>query len=458
MPSGVPLYLCFRSKYSFDSSASTSCSSSSSTYSVNMSFILSSNVTPVILSPGASMLLINRVFTLLSAKVYQTEITIAVGLLCLYLFLYMSWSKYRKSIAHSRLKQQERCQPAVGYPHRDRILGLDLLWKLTKALQNHTFLETTRELLQQEYNTIEYLVLGNKAIVTIEPENVKTILSSKFQEFGLGNPRKRSLKPLFGDGIFNVDGMMWNVSYGFCFERNVIKLTLNKQHSRTFLRPHITRQRDEVLDIFEKHVQNLIKSLPMDGRTFDFQDSISCLMMDIATEVFLGESTDVLSSASPNLSTTAGCVFAQAFEYAQLAVSGINQLSLYEIFSKQFGDRKLKKSLQIIDCFMDRVIQKAQQSLRNVNSEDVDGEATFLEHLVKDTQEFQRIKHDILNLLLAGKDTVTALLSNTWFVLAKRPDIYAKLRAEIAMLNGERPSGQQLKDLKYLRYVLNESK
>jgi len=201
-----------------------------------------------------------------------------------------------------------------------------------------------------------------------------------------------------------------------------------------------------------------MKVVPKNGSTFDIQDFFSCLMMDIATDVFLGESTNVLSSASPTSRTSPGRTFAQAFEYASLAVCGRGQIDLYEIISKLFGDRKLKESFGIIDNFLDRVIRNAQQRSKRTDINEKSREATFLEELVKDTQDPQRIKHDILNLLLAGKDTVTAAVSNTWFVLAKRPDVYAKLRAEIAILKGQRPSGQQLKDLKYLRYVLNECK
>jgi hypothetical protein len=138
-----------------------------------------------------------------------------LGLACLYAVLYKSWLSFQKGVNHRKLKRLVGCQPAVGYPHRERILGLDLLWILMKSLRNHRFLEKTREIVYQGRNTIEYLALGNKAIITIEPENVKTILSLKFRDFGLGKPRKQSLRPLFGDGIFNVDGMMWNVSCDF---------------------------------------------------------------------------------------------------------------------------------------------------------------------------------------------------------------------------------------------------
>jgi cytochrome P450 len=216
------------------------------------------------------------------------------------------------------------------------------------------------------------------------------------------------------------------------------------------------RHKEGLLDIFEGHMQNFINTLPKDGSTFDIQELFSCLMMDIATDVFFGESTSVLKSVSP---TTQGRTFAQAFEYASIAVCDRFQPDPYDIWAIIFGDRKLKKSFVTINGFLDRVIQNAMQRSKKTNAhndEEEPRETTFLEDLVKDSQDYQRIKHDILNLLLAGKDSVTALLSNTWFVLAKRPDIYTKLRAEIASLDRKRPSERDLNDLKYLRYVLKE--
>jgi hypothetical protein len=178
-----------------------------------MASLISSDINSVFLPPSVSLVLVNRVFNLVSAKMHQTETLAVLSLACLYLVLYKSWLNYRKHITQDEIKRAAGCQPAVGYPHCERILGLDLLWISIKSLRNHTFLETTKEMLYRGRNTVEYLVLGNTAVITVEPENIKTILSSKFQDFGLGQVRKKALKPLFGEGIFNVDGMMWNVSH-----------------------------------------------------------------------------------------------------------------------------------------------------------------------------------------------------------------------------------------------------
>ena len=60
-------------------------------------------------------------------------------------------------------------------------------------------------------------------------------------------------------------------------------------------------------------------------------------------------------------------------------------------------------------------------------------------------------------MLLAGRDTTASLLSNVWFELSKRPDIWARLREEADGFQGEIPSYEALKNSKYVRAILNES-
>lgn len=72
------------------------------------------------------------------------------------------------------------------------------------------------------------------------------------------------------------------------------------------------------------------------------------------------------------------------------------------------------------------------------------------------------MRSEILNILLAGRDTTASLLTNLFFVLARRPDIVAKLRHEITATLGSSdpstlPTPSQLKDLPYLRACINES-
>ena len=81
----------------------------------------------------------------------------------------------------------------------------------------------------------------------------------------------------------------------------------------------------------------------------------------------------------------------------------------------------------------------------------------FADELVTQTNDRFQVRSELLNILLAGRDTTASLLSNVFFILSRRPDIWAKLQEEVSTLGGARPDIQQLRDMKYLRAVLNES-
>ena len=83
----------------------------------------------------------------------------------------------------------------------------------------------------------------------------------------------------------------------------------------------------------------------------------------------------------------------------------------------------------------------------------------FLHELVSQTSDKIKIRSELLNILLAGRDTTASLLSNVWFELSKRPDVWSRLHREVidSLPDGGFPTFETLKDMKYLRAVLNES-
>lgn len=115
--------------------------------------------------------------------------------------------------------------------------------------------------------------------------------------------------------------------------------------------------------------------------------------------------------------------------------------------------------LGILD-FVDTLVKKSLPIQVLNESEKVSSVAdryVFLYELISQTSDIVKIRDELLNILLAGRDTTASLLSNVWFELSKRPEIVARLREDVDALDGEIPSLEQLKDMKYLRAVLNES-
>jgi cytochrome P450 len=227
------------------------------------------------------------------------------------------------------------------------------------------------------------------------------------------------------------------------------------------LRPHFARDQIINLSIYERHVQHLIDALPRDHSTVDLQNLFFDLTMDIATEVFFGQSTNILN---PKLSTLQHTAFAEAFNYSRRVIAGFSNLDLTGVLQKIFPNRTLHTQINIVNTYIDTFVQTALEDVvkrdedKAMGIEKTHERQVFLHELVKETTDPVRIRSEVLNILVAGRDSTASLLSNTWFILAKRPDVWNKLRAEVDELHGNPPTYSQIKSMRYLSYVIKECK
>ncbi|KAK0618893.1 cytochrome P450 [Immersiella caudata] len=353
-------------------------------------------------------------------------------------FIVLATQKTWSTLFQSKTSPTSKTQPAqhakpVWYPHKDPIIGLDLFYIFVQAIVNRRYLSSVANVLRRNGATLTYLFVGRRAIVTIDTENIKTILSERFHDFGLGDIRTSGMRPLLGGGIFNSDGSTW-------------------KHHRATLRPFVSRAGPQELSVVEKHVQNLIKSIPHDGATTDLQSSFSFFTTDVATDLFLGTSTNLLLSASDGPEAQE---FAAAFDYAQRAASGIDIFDIKNLpWKLLFGARHLTKCIRKIHVFIDKVLDEAIESSKLAQYDHE--QKAFLPALLDNGRSREDVKYDILNVTLAGKDTMSSFLSSIWYVLSKRPDIINKIRKEISILNGRPPTREDITGFRYLHMVLQE--
>ena len=349
-------------------------------------------------------------------------------------FLYIRIITYTN---RRKLIQENGCEPTYKYPHKGvmgKLLGLDVMKDMLASAKEGNMHEANRmrNWANPKIRTQVVRSLTRDTIITIEPENVKTILATKFSDYILGEPRRRAFEPTFGHGIFDTDGAAW-------------------ERSRGLIRPNFVRQQVADLDMFEAHMKDLINSIPKNGGTVDLQDLFFALTMDSATEFLFGKSTYTLAGTGPDAQR--GREFVEAFVYATEAIS-------YEFrtagLAHWLPDAKRKQSIKTIHSFADNIIANALEEHKRLDFSQ-DKKYTFLHELITRTQDPYTLRSELLNVLLAGRDTTAGLLSNTWHVLSKRADIWAKLKKEVDELGGERPSYTTIKDMKYLRYVLNEA-
>lgn len=265
------------------------------------------------------------------------------------------------------------------------------------------------------------------------------MLSLKFRDFELPHLRLIRFGPFLGAGIFVVNGAHW-------------------EHSRAMLRPSFTRAQVADLDIFERHVSEVIDAIPKDGSMVDLQQLFFDLTLDTSTEFLFGESANTLVDRMAG--KTGDDNFSDSFTNCMQWIG--DRIRLGYFVGRQ-GD-KYRRSHKFVHDFADRYVQQALEHHRAVQSgaipdetEKADGRYVFLWELAKQTQDPVVLRSEALNILLAGRDTTASLLSCLWHILSRRPDVWTKLLAEVDQLEERRPTFEEMKSMKYLRFCLNES-
>ncbi|KAB8262084.1 cytochrome P450 [Aspergillus pseudonomiae] len=278
-------------------------------------------------------------------------------------------------------------------------------------------------------------------ICTIEPTNVKAILATKFEDFSLGC-RHEQFSPFLGSGIFTLDGEPW-------------------AHARGLLRPQFTREQVADIDILDHHVTRIIESVPKGRSSFDIQPLCFSFALNSATHFLFGESVDSLDPRLFQASAAASVQgFEEAFDLAQdYLFARSRAVGLYWLINPKAFRDATRTVHEVVNYYVRRAIDMRQNGGQRDKAK---GRYIFLEALAAETQDPKILRDNLLNILLAGRDTTSSLLSSTFYYLARNPRVWHKLRDQIVAYFGtnSKPLAEltqtSLKAIPYLRYVLTE--
>ncbi|KAJ7598046.1 cytochrome P450 [Mycena floridula] len=338
--------------------------------------------------------------------------------------------------------------------------SFEVLKKIRSGLLLNYPLDAFKEWAEQHGNTFSFTIFSEYRIFTTEPQHVKAVLATQFQEFGKGPRLNKQWKSLLGDGIFATDGT---------------RILCSVQFHRTMTRPFFSKDRISDFDIFDRHAEDVISQIKgrlAQGYPVEFQDAIGRFTLDSATEYLFGRDVCSLSAGLPyppslvnDYATTKGHnaehpanKFAHAFARAQHFASLRSQSGKHGALMEMRRD-ELRPLRKVINEFVDPIIDEALERQKKLSSDSKEEGESFLEHLVRNTQDYQVLQDELINLLVAGRDTTASTLTFCVYILSQRPDIVARLRKEVMELVGatRRPSYDDIRDMKYLRAFINET-
>lgn len=133
------------------------------------------------------------------------------AIVAIFTAIYFIFSKASSLIKRRRFAKAYGCKPPARLPQNERILGIQFFNTLQNLMKTKTLLPSGAQWHRAIGNTFTATIMGQKAIVTIEPENIKAVLATQFNDFGIGT-RNRAMGALLGNGIFSTDGSRWEHS------------------------------------------------------------------------------------------------------------------------------------------------------------------------------------------------------------------------------------------------------
>ncbi|KAG8886446.1 hypothetical protein FRB98_001265 [Tulasnella sp. 332] len=283
-------------------------------------------------------------------------------------------------------------------------------------------------------DTFNLRIFGVDNIFTTNPAYIKQMIVTDFAIWVKGKERFTNLMHSFlGDGVFNSDGAMW------------------KFH-RSMTRPFFARDKIVHFDTFAVHADEAITKIrERSGKPVDFQDISARFTMDSATTFLFGESVDSMAAPlrlphgerddpQPHASSTTPS-FPDAFQTVLKATAFRLVVGLDWPLFEFWGD-KVKRHMEPIYDYIEPILQRALEqgaAKGTIEGKDVEEgpeeHETLLEHLVSVTS------------------------AAMYFLVTEDSSILQTLRKEITNVVGSTavPSYEQIKDMKYLRAVLNET-
>ncbi|XP_050237114.1 cytochrome P450 86A1 [Mercurialis annua] len=248
--------------------------------------------------------------------------------------------------------------------------------------------------------------------VTCHPKNLEHILRTRFDNYPKGPHWQTAFHDLLGQGIFNSDGETWLI------QRKTAALEFTTRTLRQAMARWVNRTiKNRLWSILDKSANEKI--------SVDLQDLMLRLTFDNICGLTFGKDPQTLSKEFPENP------FSIAFDTATEATL---QRLLYPGFlwriEKFFCiglERRLKKSIQVVENYIDEAITARKENpsddllSRFMKKRDVDGNLFPISVL-------QRIA---LNFVLAGRDTSSVAMSWFFWLVMNNPEVEGKIITEI---------------------------
>ena len=183
-----------------------------------------------------------------------------------------------------------------------------------------------------------------------------------------------------GEGIFTQDGPAW-------------------KRSRELLRRQFVRMQYQNLEGFREHVENLIEAVNNSPGIVDLQPHFYRLTLNTTIAMILGQSVE-------SFNHEIGDLFSSAFNKASLVTATRVRLGdLYFLYAP----KGFFAACKTVKAYTEQFVKDALQQDRG--TAEASDKFTFINELQNEHQDVQLVRDQVINVLIAGRDTTAATMS-----------------------------------------------
>lgn len=284
-------------------------------------------------------------------------------------------------------------------------MAIDIFVNQYKALVNGNLLDYQADYFQKHKlgPTFEVKLLGRVGYFTTDPRNLEAMLQTNFTgnciysslvqkifsrivtiEWELGSSRN-SLSPMIGHGIFTQDGSAW-------------------KHSREILRRQFARIQYQNTSVFEGPVDDLLRTLHSSKGVVDLQPAFFRFTLATTTSLIFGEPSTSLNQRDHD-------EFASTFDYTSLVSAMRMRLADWCWI---YTPPAYLRACTLVHDYASHYVNYALTDMKENGEKAAAQRHPFILDLFRELQDPKLVRDQLMNILLAGRDTTACLMSWAW--------------------------------------------
>ncbi|PNY09400.1 carotene epsilon-monooxygenase chloroplastic-like [Trifolium pratense] len=279
-----------------------------------------------------------------------------------------------------------------------------------------------------EYGPIYRLAAGPRNFVVVSDPAIAKHVLKNYGKYGKGLVAEVS-EFLFGSGFAIAEGSLWTA------RRRAVVPSLHKRYLSIMV--------DRVFCRCAERLVEKLQSDAINGTPVNMEDKFSQLTLDVIGLSVFNYNFDALNSDSP--------VIEAVYTALKEAEARSTDLLPYWKAIKKTVEDLITKCKEIVESEGERI-----DADEYVN----DADPSILRFLLASREEVSsvQLRDDLLSMLVAGHETTGSVLTWTLYLLSKDSSALSKAQEEVdSVLQGRRPSYEDIKDLKFLNRCIIES-